>query len=281
MIELACHIWAYNDRPLEEAVGTIARMGFRNIDLGSGAHLDLETAAAHPGTEARRLREVLRDFNLSLTDLYLNLPYINDPDPEKRAEQIDLFERLLPFALALGTPGITISPGILHDDGQEHSLARAIPSLLRLVQAAVDSDLRISFEPHMDSAVTTPADVLLLVEAVPGLSLTLDYAHFIVQGIQLKDIKPLLPHAAHVHIRQAVKGRLQTAFAQGRIDLKVMMQDLHEADFHGTVTVEYMTSTGWHGTMPVSIGLETVKTRDTLRELRASLPLHGNHPVGG
>ena len=280
-MELACHLWAYNDRPIEEALGTIARLGFRNIDLGSGAHLDLEEAAAHPGTEARRWRELLHFYNLNVTDLYVNLPYINDPDPARRAEQLDLFERLLPFALAVGTPGITISPGILHDDGGDHSLARSVPSLLHIVQAAEDFDLRISFEPHMDSAATTPDNALLLVEAVPGLSLTLDYAHFIVQGIPLKDIKPLLQHAAHIHIRQAVKGRLQTGFAQGRLDLKVLMTDLRDADYHGVVTVEYMTNVGWHGMMPVNIGVETVKTRDTLREIRASLPSHGHHPVGG
>jgi len=271
MMELACHSWSYNDLSLEDACGTIARIGFRNIDLGSGPHLDLEEAALHPGSTAEKLRERFEDYELNLTDLYVVLPYINDPDPDRRETQISLFERLLPFALALGAPGITISPGVIHSDGEAHSLARSVPALLRMIQAAEDTDLRIAFEPHLDSPIHTPENVLLIIEAVPGLSLTLDYAHFVMQGYALGDLTPLLPHTAHVHIRQAVKGRLQTPFAQGRIDLKMLLSDLRAADYHGVLTVEYMANVGWHGTMPVNITQETVKTRDALRSLRQGL----------
>lgn len=270
-MQIACHAWAYNDRPLEEAIATIARLGFQNIDLGSGPHLDLEKAALQPGAEAGRIRALLEEFHLNLTDLYLLLPYINAPDPKRRTAQLALFERLIPFALALGTDGITVSPGILHPDGAEHSLARSIPALMQMSQAMEDTDLRFSFEPHMDSPVTTPAQVVMIVECVPGLSLNLDYAHFIVQGYTLGDLMPLLPHAAHVHVRQAVKGRLQTPYDQGRLDLQVMMHDLANADYHGVLTVEYMTTVGWHGMMPVNITQETVKTRDALREIRQQL----------
>jgi sugar phosphate isomerase/epimerase len=268
MLEIACHAWAYNDKPFEEAVGTIARLGFRNIDLGSGPHLDLEKAASQPGAEARRIRTVLDKFHLQLTDIYFMLPYVNSPDPRRREAQLTLFDRLIPFALALGTPGITISPGILHPDGAAHSLSRTMPALMHMSQTTEDTDLRLSFEPHMDSSITTPELAQLVAEAVPGVSISLDYAHFIVQGYSLGDLIPLLPYTAHIHIRQAVKGRLQTPHSQGRIDLPVMLGDLKEADYHGVLTVEYMTTVGWHGMMPVNITQETVKTRDALRQLR-------------
>jgi len=271
MLELACHAWAFHDRSLEDALGTIARLGFRNVDLGTGPHLNLEKAATDPTAEADRILRLLEDFNLRLTDLYLMLPYVNSPDPARRTAQFNMFRRLLPFAAALGTPGITISPGILHSDGAEHALARSIPALLQLGRMMEDSDLRLSFEPHMDSSVITPNDAQLVVESVPGLSLTLDYAHFVVQGFSLGSLMALLPYTAHVQIRQAVKGRLQTPFKQGRIDLNVLIRDLVAADYHGVVTVEYMTTTGWHGMMPVNITQETVKTRDALRDIRSEV----------
>jgi sugar phosphate isomerase/epimerase len=233
MLQIACHAWAYNNRPLEEAIGTIARLGFRHIDLGSGPHLDPERAATQPNAEAQRIRGLLEANNLILTDLYLMLPYINAPEPRRRAGQIALFERLLPFALALGTPGITISPGIYHADGQQHAFARSIPALLHMSQIAEDTDIRLSFEAHMDSSATTPEQAATLLECVPGLSLTLDYAHFFVQGYSLGELAPLLPYTAHVHVRQAVKGRLQTPFDQGRLDLSLLMRDLHTADYRG------------------------------------------------
>ncbi len=265
MIKIACHAWAYNDRPLEDALGTIARLGFRYVDLGTGPHFNTDTAATQPNAEAKSIRKLLKRYNLELTDLYLMLPYINAPDPARRDAQIALFERLVPFALALGTPGITISPGIVHPDGGEHALARSIPALMRMNEIIEDVDIRLSYEPHMDSPITTPENAILALEAVPGLSLSLDYAHFIVQGFSLGDLTPLLPHTAHVQLRQAVKGRLQTPYSQGRIDLGLLLRDLHAADYRGVVSIEYMNTVGWHGMMALNITQETVRTRDALR----------------
>ncbi|RPI99845.1 MAG: sugar phosphate isomerase/epimerase, partial [Chloroflexi bacterium] len=175
-------------------------------------------------------------------------------------------------AVALQTPGITISPGIIQkEDGPEHSLARSIPALLRMLQAAEDTDLRISFEPHMDSVTQKPAQALLLLAAVPGLSITLDVAHFVYQGIVSREIEPLLEHVAHAQIRQAKRNVLQIAHNDGTIDLRQLLQDLHNAGYRGALTIEYMTTFGWHGMKKISISTETVRTRDALRAIRSQL----------
>jgi sugar phosphate isomerase/epimerase len=270
-MRIACHAWAYNNLPLEDAVGTIARLGFRYVDLGSGPQLDVGRAAAYPEAEAANIVRLLERFELNVTDLYLMLPYTNSPDPSQREAQLNLFERLIPFAVALGTPGITISAGIVHKDGLDHSLARSVPALLRMLQAAEDTDLRISFEPHMDSVAEQPDHALLLLEAVPGLSVTLDYAHFVCQGIVRREIEPLMEHVAHVHVRQARRGVLQTAHDEGTINIQELLQDLYHVGYRGALTVEYMTTFGWHGMKEVSISNETVRTRDALRAARARL----------
>lgn len=270
-IKIACHAWAYNNLPFDAAVGTIARLGFRYIDLGSGPHLDVGRAATYPQAEADRILALLDEFELEITDLYLMMPHTNTPDPAKREAHLTLFERLIPFAEALRTPGITISPGIIQPDGLEHSLARAVPALLRMLQAAEDTDLRISFEPHMDSVAQRPEYALLLLEAVPGLSVTLDYAHFVTQGIVRREIEPLMEHIAHVHVRQARRGVLQTRYDDGTINIAELVEDLYEIGYRGTLTVEYMTTVGWHGMQKVSITRETVRTRDVLRATRERL----------
>ncbi len=268
---IACHAWAYNNLPLEEAIGTIARLGFRFVDLGSGPHLDVNRAAAQPAAEAEKILQLLHKFSLELTDLYVLLPHINAPEPAKREGQLVLFERLLPFAQALGTPGITVSPGIVQKDGAEHSLARSVPALLRMLTAAEDTELRISFEPHMDSVAQHPDQALLLLNAVPGLSLTLDYAHFVYQGIVWREVEPLMEHVAHVQIRQAKRSVLQIAHDKGTINLSQLVQDMYEAGYRGALTIEYMTTFGWHGMKKISINHETVRTRDALRAVRAKL----------
>jgi sugar phosphate isomerase/epimerase len=257
-MRIACHAWAYNNLSLEDAVGTIARLGFRYVDLGSGPHLEVGRAAAYPEAEAANILRLLERFELTITDLYLMLPYTNAPDPSQRA---------------LGTPGVTISAGIVHKDGLDHSLARAVPALLRMLQAAEDTDLRISFEPHMDSVAEKPENALLLLEAVPGLSVTLDYAHFVCQGIVRREIEPLMEHVAHVHVRQARRGILQTPHDEGTINIQELLQDLYHVSYRGALTVEYMTTFGWHGMKEVSISNETVRTRDALRAARARLEI--------
>lgn len=268
MMQIACHAWAYNNLPLREAIGTIARLGFRSIDLGTGPHIDVIAAARSPEKYGLAVRRVVEDFNLSVSDLYLLLPHVNSPDPARREAQLLLFRHLIPFAIELGTPGITVSPGLLQPDGPEHSLARTVPALQRIVDATENTDLRISFEPHLDSSAATPDHVILLVEAVPGLSLTLDVAHLVAQGITWRNIRMLFEHTAHVHVRQARRDRLQVPFEKGKLDLEQLMVDLAEADYHGVISVEYMTTFGWHGMMEVNITQEIVKTRDALRDLR-------------
>lgn len=266
MIQIACHAWGYNDVSLMEAVATIARLGFRYIDLGTGPHIDILRATSEPESAAESIRLLLNDFNLTLTDLYLMLPHINAPEEQRREQQIQLFENLVPFAVALGTPGITVSPGVLHPDGVDHSLARAIPALQRMIDLTDDSDLRISFEPHMDSSAMTPDQARLLLEAVPGLSLTLDIAHLVVQNIAWDKIRALFEFAAHIQIRQAAPKRLQTPFDKGAVDFARLVRDLEDADYHGAIAVEYMTTVGWHGMMEVSVSREATRTRDALRE---------------
>jgi len=271
MLEIACHAWAYNNLPLEEAVGTIARLGFRHIDLGTGPHIDVVSAVKQPKLEAERIRHLLEGFNLTLTDLYLMLPFINAADQQKREGQLLLLEKLMPFAEALGTPGITISPGGVHGDGQDHSLARSVPALQRIMDITEDNDLRISFEPHLDSVASTPDNIILLLEAVPGLSLTLDFAHFVVQDVDWEQIRALYEYVAHVHLRQASVGHLQTAYEDGSLDMAGLVGELLQADYHGALSIEYMTTVGWHGMLEVSTTQEAVKTRDVLREARNQL----------
>jgi sugar phosphate isomerase/epimerase len=209
---IACHAGAITTLPLEQAAGTIARLGFRAIDLGTAR---TSTPPAPPNThnaEANRDPGVAGALNLTLTDLYIMLPQINAPEPEQRETAWSYSSSWFPFALALGTPGITISPGIVHKDGHEHSLARSVPALLRMLDAVDDTDLRISFEPHIGLGRAAPGRRAVAARRRARLQPdALNPAHFTCQGIVWREVAPLLEHVAHVHIRQAARSQLQTA----------------------------------------------------------------------
>jgi sugar phosphate isomerase/epimerase len=266
MIEFACHTWAFNDLTLPEALGTIARLGFRYVDIGSGQNLNAAKTAQDPKREAAQVRADLEMYNLKVSDVYLVLPRISLPDEEARARDLDIFRALLPFVKEVGSPGVTVSPGLMQAD--EAAWGRAVDGLRAMLDATDKELLRLSIEPHLDSMAATPELALKLVDDIPGLSLTLDWAHMVCQHIAHEQIVSLLPHTRHLQIRQAARGRLQTPLDRGKIDLAAVMSALVEANYNDIVCIEYMNIPGWHGMMPVDAIAESARLRDALRSLR-------------
>jgi sugar phosphate isomerase/epimerase len=271
-VEFSCHTWAFNDLPFSEALGTIARLGFRYVDIGTGPHLDIARVAANPRGTAAEIKRDLEIYNLKLGDVCLMLPRISLADEEKRRKDIDLFRALLPFVIALETPGVTLSPGLSHPEDDEEAPDRTIAALREMVAAAAAATpathLQVSIEPHMDSMAQEPATALRLIEQVKGLSLTLDWAHLTCQDIFHDEIVKLVPHARHIQIRQAARAQLQTPFDRGRIDIGDVIGALKAADYNGLVCVEYLQTEGWHGALKVNSVVETARMRDALREAR-------------
>jgi sugar phosphate isomerase/epimerase len=270
-MDFACHTWAFNDLTLTEALGTIARLGFRYVDIGSGPHLNAAKAAADSERVAAEIKVDLDLFNLKLSDLYLMLPRISGADEDKRRKDIDLYKALIPFARALGTPGITLSPGLAQPPEDTDAYERTVSALREMVDAAKPANLRISIEPHMDSIAQKPEVALKLVNDVPGLMLTVDWAHLVVQDVFHDEIVKLLPHARHVQLRQAARAQLQTPFERGRIDIRKVVADLIAANYSGVVCVEYMRIPGWHGMIEVNAIRESARLRDELRDARNAL----------
>lgn len=288
MIEFACHSWAFSDLTLQEALGTIARLGFRYADIGSGTHLNAVKAAADPRRVAAEIVGDLRVYNLRLSDVYLMLPRISSPEADKRQREIDVFKAMLPFMQMIGAPGITLSPGLAHqpkpipddltDEARaeaemdaaaeaEAAYARTRDALADMVEAT-KGEFEVSIEPHLDSMAQDLRVAKRLVEDVEGLKLTLDWAHPICQNVKHEDIVSLLPYVRHVQMRQAARNMLQTTFKRGRIKVEQVMEALKDASYEGVVCVEYMKTPGWHGMMEVNTLVESVTMRDALRDAR-------------
>jgi sugar phosphate isomerase/epimerase len=288
MLEFACHTWAFTDLTLPEALGTIARMGFRYVDIGSGNNLNVQRAADNPRKLADEIRADLELFNLKLSDLYLMLPHISSADESRRQKDMELFHKLVPFAAALGTPGITVSPGLtppppkaptksaetpLAEPPTVDSAAweRTVSALSEMLKSTQGLRMRLSIEPHMDSIAAKPGDALKLLKAVPGLELTLDWAHLVCQDVFHEEIAVLIPQARHIQVRQAARAQLQTPFQQGRVDIKKLVKDVLAAQYTGVICVEYMTTVGWHGMLAVNAIQESARMRDALRDARNAL----------
>ncbi len=129
---------------------------FRYVDIGSGANLNAARAAQNPEAVAAEIKQDLATFNLKVADLYLMLPRISLDDEDKRQQDLNLFKALLPFAQALNTPGITLSPGLVHPEDDVEARDRSVAALRQMLRQAKEADLRLSIEPHLDSMASTP-----------------------------------------------------------------------------------------------------------------------------
>jgi sugar phosphate isomerase/epimerase len=273
-MQFACHTWGFNDLSLTDALGTIARLGFRYVDLGTGPHLNVAEIVKDPRGVAAQIKRDLQLFNLKLSDFYLMAPRISLADEAKRAQDINTFKAMLPFVIALETPGVTLSPGLTHPADEPEALDRSVSALREMVAAAGTATpatrLQVSIEPHVDSMAQSPDAIRKILGQVKGLSLTLDWAEMVYQDVFHDQIAELIPHARHIQIRQGARAQLQTPFTQGRIDIQRVVKSLKDADYDGVVCVE-LIHMEHHGAIKVEPIPEAVKLRDALRSARDEL----------
>jgi sugar phosphate isomerase/epimerase len=276
LMQFSCHTWSFPDLTLAESLATIARMGFRYVDIGSGHGWNV-VRAANPATRKEAIAELQSDlalFNLKVADFYLMLPRISLNDEKQRTTDLQLFKALMPFMQAMQARGITVSSGVVHGEDDPEAQDRTVASLREMVKMAQAIDVPISIEPHVDSMAQTAEQTLKLIKQVPGLQITLDWAQIIYhKGIKQSDAYELLPHTRHVHVRQANTGRLQTNHDKGKLDLAEMMQALRDAEYAGMVTVELMGANERHGAKALNPVPEVIALRDALRDLRDTEPI--------
>jgi sugar phosphate isomerase/epimerase len=115
----------------------------------------------------------------------------------------------------------------------------------------------------MGSVATTPEAAARLLEA-PDVRLTLDYTHFVAQGIEESRVDPLISSARHLHVRGARLGRLQCAASQSTIDCTRIANLLLDQGYEGYVSSEFawLEYEGMNDTDNLS---ETIMLRDVFR----------------
>jgi sugar phosphate isomerase/epimerase len=252
----------------------IRMLGLEGVDLclmQSRSAVRPEDVRADVAGWADRLDKGVRGRGLVVADVFV-IPWTdfrgfapNHPDPAEREAAAALFRDMLELAARLGSPGMTILPGIdWEGEGHEESLGRAAAELAWRVEEARFRGVRLSIEPHVGSVASTPGRALDLLERTPGLELTLDYSHFVYQGIPEAEVEPLVPYARHCHVRGARKGRMQAPLRESTIDFERMLDVMIENDYDGFLGLEYVWL-DWEHCNECDNLSETILLRDRLR----------------
>lgn len=266
-MQLCLTSWSLRACTLPEAIGIARTLGFGGLDLGYfyGPALSKDALLADPEAMARQVRGLglpapcfYHLFGNTLADRNLADPAALDRNAED-------FRKVARFCAAAGIATVFVLPGVCNPgQSRPQALAQSAAALATLLPLAQAEGVTLTVEPHVHSYLESPLEVLRLLDAVPGLTLTLDYAHFVCLGFRQEDIDVLARHAAHVHVRQARPGALQTKLAQGTINMAAMLGTLRDADYRGWLAVEWVHQ-DYMDTLYDDVLTETIACRDVLR----------------
>jgi sugar phosphate isomerase/epimerase len=261
-------------RPHRAVLDLVAALGVEGVDLflaGNRSIVRPEDVRGDLAGAAAAIRADVAAAGLAISDVFV-IPWAdletmapNHPDPTERERSRALFRDMLELAARLGAPGLTILPGI-HWPGESHddSFRRAAEELGWRAEQARGEGLRFSVEPHVGSVAETPELAVRLVEAAPGLEVTLDYSHFVRRGLPEEEADVLAPHTRHVHVRGAARQRIQAPIRESSIDFERMVGVLEAARYDGYLTLEYVWLQ-WERCDECDNLSETILLRDRLR----------------
>src|ERR671932_524305 len=197
---LSCTSWSFPACTLAEVVGIARALGIDAVDVGLfyAASLDRDAVLQTP----ERAAEVLRGLGVTASNYYhlfgTTLAERNLADAASLAANVADFRRVVRFCRAAAIPTVMVLPGVVNS-GQTRAaaLAQSARALAELAPIAAEAGVVLTVEPHVHSYLEAPALVAELLARVPGLRLTLDYAHLICLGHRQEEIDPLAAHAAH------------------------------------------------------------------------------------
>jgi sugar phosphate isomerase/epimerase len=236
--------------------------GNRSIVRPEDVRGDIAGAAAAIRADVAAVGLAISDvFVIPWTDLETMAP--NHPDAAERERSRALFRDILELAVRLEAPGLTLLPGIdwPEDPG---SFDRAVDELGLRAEEARREGLRFSVEPHVGSVVATPERARQLAEAAPGVEVTLDYSHFVRQGMPEEAADVLIPFTRHVHVRGASEHRVQESIRDNTLDIERIVGALNSGGYDGYLTLEYVWLK-WEHCHECDNLAESILLRDRLR----------------
>jgi sugar phosphate isomerase/epimerase len=272
-MRLSCSDYTWPLLPHGAALDLVRALGCAAVDIGfmtNRSHVRPEQAHGAVALTAGTVRERAESRGLAVADVFA-IPYTdfetmsaNNPDAAEQGRSLEFFADAVEFAALAGAPGLTTLPGVVFQgDTFASALARSADGLARRLEMAAARGLALSVEPHTGSLIDTPDKTRQLLDKVPGLAITLDYAHYVYGGAAQADIDPLLPFARHLQIRPGRPGKLQVPVSEDAIDWTTVVGALSRAGYPGYLALEY-TWQDWLDCNQVDTVAESALLRDLL-----------------
>jgi len=273
--KISCADFSFPLLPYEHVLDLIARLGCQGVDLGLIAKRthkwnQPEEVLGNVSASARELRRLYGERGLEFADVYLipatdfHTLACNHPEAAERKRSRELFLKSLELTAQLEGKHMTGLPGVhWEQEAWDDSFARSSAELAWRVEQAREQGIVYSIEAHLGSLLLTPAQARQMVDATPGLTLTLDYGHFTYQGMPDAQVEPLVAHASHFHARCSCPGRLQAPMSMNTNDFCRILKVMDAQGYAGYLGIEYVWIE-WDHCQDVDNLSETILLRDLL-----------------
>jgi sugar phosphate isomerase/epimerase len=286
MLRFSCADYSFPVVERSAALRLVKLLGFHHVDIGlfaRSSHFSPIELQASPRSYSKQILDDLNAAELRVSDVFVQIGNdpskcaANDPSPAVRKENHDVFTRALEFCVTVGCDHLTGLPGVFHADAPRgHDLECAAEEAARRMTECASAGVRYAIEPHVDSICETVGSARAFLHAVKGLTLTLDYGHFVAEGETSAQVHDLLPFASHVHVRGGAIGRLQTSVEENVIDFPGMLSELQRLGYGGFLALEYVW-VDWKGCNRTDNVSETLLLRRALES--AAFSSRPNAPI--
>jgi sugar phosphate isomerase/epimerase len=284
MFKFSCADFTFPVLERSAALRLIKLLGFDHVDMGLFArstHFSpLDLLASPRGYTAQVLQD-LDSAELSVSDVFVQIGVdpseaaANDPSSAVRASNREIFKGALEFCLALGSKHLTGLPGVYHADAsRDDDLCVAAEVAAWRVAECASAGVVYAIEPHVGSICADVGSTRAFLAAVEGLTLTLDYGHFIMAGESSAQVHDLLPFASHLHVRGGARERLQTSVDENTIDFPGMLTGLQRLGYGSFLALEYVW-VDWKGCNRTDNVSETILLRHALESTISELRKEG------
>jgi sugar phosphate isomerase/epimerase len=163
--------------------------------------------------------------------------------------------------------------------GNKDSLELALEEIRWRQRVAGSSGICYAIKPHVDTICSSVDQARALLDAIPGLTLTLDYGHFVFQEISSRHVHTLVPYASHVHMRGGAPHRLQAPVNESEIDFNGIIRRLNKNRYRGFLAITYLRD-AWNECDNTDNVSETILLRNRIMENLQPEPGETGQSVG-
>jgi len=228
-VYVACSTLCFARYPLEEALRSIAELGFGKADLAiheRGPHLKPSEIAEDTYRAVQEIR-----IGPGLTPAAFGV-HIETGNPVEFQRQFKAVCRLA----CLSTVPLLSLPAASSASGLDTEVER----LQKLLQIAEHEGVLFTVTTEMGTLTEDPDVAVTLCERVPGLGLTLDPSHFIAGPHQAKAFDQVYPFVRHVRLRDTGRGpnQFQARVGQGEVEYGRIVSQLARYGYDRLLTVD-------------------------------------------